>query len=218
MELESNHALKITFLGGTGRLGKVLLTRFARAGFRTFLASRLLSHGEETARKINNQIIPKYAIQACSYSEGVMQGDIIFMTIPYPASTAIAQSLNELLQHKLLVDTTVPVTTKGRLVYESAVAKTQKFLGEHVRVVSAFQTISATLLAQEQSAIDSNVLVTGNDLLACDRVINLAHFIGLKGVYCGNLDHSLTTENLAITLMQINRHHHTSTAGVNLLL
>lgn len=207
----------ITFLGGTGRLGQALVTRFSRAGYRTILGSRVHEHGLKIASELNQRIQPMYYIEAYDYATAVKKADVIFMTIPFPDSRNVALAFAYLLKNKILVDTTVHVQ-QAELVPHSVVAKTQALLGCDIHVVSAFQTVSARLLSQDNSGIQSNVLVSGNESAACQIVIDLIHAIGLESIYCGNIDHSLTTENLAITLMQINRHHHTAHAGVKIIL
>jgi len=207
----------ITFLGGTGRLGQALIARFSRAGFRTILGSRTHFNGQKIADELNQRINPRYDIESYHYSQAVEKADIIFMTIPFPDSRDIALSLTHLLQYKILVDTSVPIL-QAKLVHHSVVAKTQQLLGSNVQVVAAFQTIAAQLLSLNHSYVHSNVLVSGNIQTACQMVIEITYAIGLNSIYCGNIEHSLTTENLAITLMQINRHYHTSSAGVNILL
>ena len=83
------------------------------------------------------------------------------------------------LAGKILIDVTVPLVPPqvGRVQLPeggSAVVKAQKLLGDGVRVVSAFQNVSAEHLTELDHAIDCDVLVCGDDREARAQVIALA--------------------------------------------
>ena len=90
------------------------------------------------------------------------------LTVPYAAQLATLQEVSAALAGKILVDVTVPLVPPqvGRVQLPdggSAVVKAQAMLGERVRVVSAFQNVSAELLSEIGKPVDCDVLVCGDD-------------------------------------------------------
>lgn len=188
----------LAFLGGTGRLGSGLAQRFLSSGFKVHIGSR-------TAYTNNRDIY--------DYATAVELSDIIFLTIPFPYSRDIAYELKDKLIHKILVDTSVPISNLPTPVSVSAVVSTQNLLGNSVKVVSAFQTLPASWTSRQNSG---TILVAGDDYTSCDTVIKINQQAGFNSIYCGELKYSLVSENIAITLMQINRHYQIKT-GIRII-
>jgi NADPH-dependent F420 reductase len=90
---------------------------------------------------------------------------------------------------------------------QSAVAAIQQLAGKTVRVVSAFQSVSAQHLADLAHAVDCDVLVCGDDPGACDLVIALCADMGLRGLYAGPIANSAAAEALTSVLITINRRY-----------
>jgi len=99
----------------------------------------------------------------------------------------------------------------------SAVAAVQALLGASVRVVSAFQNVSAPKLASAAERIDCDVLVCGDDRAARDRVIALAGALGLRGVDAGPIVNSAAAEALTSVLIAINRRYKIPGAGIRIV-
>src|SRR4029078_10179109 len=101
--------------------------------------------------------------------------DIVVLTVPYAAQLSTLEEVKAALAGKILIDVTVPLVPPqvGRVQLPeggSAAVAAQKFLGESVRVVSAFQNVSAELLSRLGHPIDCDVLVCGDDRSACAEV------------------------------------------------
>jgi NADPH-dependent F420 reductase len=116
------------------------------------------------------------------------------------------------LQGKILIDATVPLMPPKVSVVQlppegSAVGAIQELVGKDVRVVSAFQNVSAQHLADLAHDVDCDVLVCGNDRDACEVVIALAADMGLRGLYAGVLANSVAAEALTSVLIAINRRY-----------
>jgi predicted dinucleotide-binding enzyme len=84
--------------------------------------------------------------------------------------------IKEAVQGKVLVDVTVPlnppkVSTVHLPAGGAASLEAQQYLGPDVRVVAAFQNISAELLKDPNHGVDCDVLVCGNDKEAKQEVI-----------------------------------------------
>ena len=98
----------------------------------------------------------------------------------------------------------------------SAVAGIQQLAGESVRVVSAFQNVSAQHLGELDHAVDCDVLVCGNDRAACDLVIGLCSDMGMRGLYAGTILNSAAAEALTSVLITINRRYKVAGAGIRI--
>ena len=88
------------------------------------------------------------APRAPTISPRPQRGEIVVLTVPYAAQLATLQEVRAALAGKILIDVTVPLVPPqvGRVQLPeggSAVVEAQKMLGEGVRVVSAFQNVSA---------------------------------------------------------------------------
>jgi NADPH-dependent F420 reductase len=89
-------------------------------------------------------------------------------------------------------------------------------LGEKVRVVSAFQNVSAHKLRNLGHAIDCDVLVASNDKQAREVGIELAAAAGMRGIDVGPLANSVVAESLTSALIWINRMYKISDAGIRI--
>lgn len=89
----------------------------------------------------------------------------------------------------------------------SAVEALQKKLGESVRVVAAFQNVSAHQLADLDSDVNCDVLVAGDDVDAREVVCQLAKAIGITAIHAGPLANSAAAEALTSVLIAINKRY-----------
>jgi NADPH-dependent F420 reductase len=92
----------------------------------------------------------------------------------------------------------------------------QEKLGEGVRVVSAFQNISAHHLAHLDEEMDCDVLVCANDPAAADAVVELAREIGLRAWNAGPLANSVVAEGLTSILIALNRRYKVPGSGIRI--
>jgi NADPH-dependent F420 reductase len=96
----------------------------------------------------------------------------------------------------------------------SAVLAAQNMLGAGVRVVSAFQNVSAELLSDLDRPIDCDVLVCGDDREARAQVIALAREAGMRALHAGPLANSVVAEALTSVLITINRQYKITHSGI----
>lgn len=206
--------MKISILGGTGSLGKGLAHRWLKAGHEIIIGSRSL----ESALKAT-QALDIDDSNACLNTEAALLGDIACLTVPFAHQAETLQTVKENLKNKILIDATVPLVPpkvmRVQLPKEGGCAAmiAQTILGEEVRVVSAFQNISAELL-QSSHPINCDVLVCGDKREDRDTVINLIEDMGLKGWHAGPLCNSAAAEALTSVLIAINKNHAISHSGI----
>jgi 8-hydroxy-5-deazaflavin:NADPH oxidoreductase len=210
----------IAVLGGTGNEGGGLALRFAHAGYLVVIGSRDAARAAEAAGKINERIGHSRA-RGTDNAQAVTEAQIVLLTVPFAGQVKTVEPLRDALQGKILIDATVPlVPPKVSRVQlpggGSAVANLQALLGDGVRVVSAFQNVSAHHLADLDHDVDCDVLVCGNDGEACDKVIEFVEAIGLRGIYAGTADNSAAAEALTSVLIAINRRYKVPGSGIRI--
>ena len=209
---------KITVLGGTGKEGSGLALRWANAGHHIVIGSRMREQAQEAAAAINARIGIERAEGAHTLA-AAQRGDIIVLTVPYTAQLTTLEEVRTALTGKILIDVTVPLVPPqvGRVQLPdggSAVVKTQAMLGPGVRVVSAFQNVSAELLSELDRPIDCDVLVCGDDRDARAQVIALAQDAGMRAFHAGPLANSVVAEALTSVLITINRQYKVKHSGI----
>ena len=210
----------IAVIGGTGGEGGGLALRFAHAGRKVIIGSRDAARAEAAAASINERLGTSNA-SGTDNATAVQAADIVLLTVPYSGQQATALPLAPYLQGKILIDATVPLVPPrvGRVQLpegDSAVANLQALLGAEVKVVAAFQNVSAHYLSDLDHAIDCDVLVCGDDAAACETAIELADAIGLRGVYAGPICNAAAVEALTSVLITINRRYKASGSGIRI--
>jgi hypothetical protein len=88
-------------------------------------------------------------------------------------------------------------------------------LGEGVRVVSAFQNVSATHLAEDHP-VECDVLICGDDKEAKAEAAALAEAAGLRGIDAGPLQNAVVVEGLTAVLIGLNIRHKVSGTGLKI--
>lgn len=201
----------IAVLGGTGNEGSGLALRLAKAGHRVIVGSRDQGRAKTAAAEMN-ALLGNSVISGEDNRAAATAADIVVLAVPYSAQQSTAQAVADALAGKILVDATVPlVPPKVSRVqlpgYGSAVAELQGLLGDTVKVVSAFQNVSAHHLKDLAHEVDCDVIVCGDDTAACDVVTDLCRDIGLRGFYAGPICNSAAAEALTSILISINRRY-----------
>lgn len=215
----ADRQLTLSFIGGTGDLGSGLAWRFARAGHRVVIGSRAVEKAARAAAEMNKR--GSFDLNGMSNEDAAAAGDIIFMTVPFASHEDTLSSIRAAVQGKILVDSTVPLVPpkimRVQLPAGGCVAKrTQEFLGEGVRVVSAFQNVAAAHLQSAHERLeDCDVLVTGNDADAREIIVKLAGEIGFKAWHAGSIDNSAVAEALTSVLIFINKRYGIAGAGIH---
>lgn len=215
-----NNQKTLAVLGGTGNEGKGLALRWANAGYKVILGSRSAEKAAEVAEEMN-AILGSSNVSGCGNVQAAEQADIAVLTVPYSAQRAVVEEVQHALSGKILVDVTVPL--KPPRVFQvqlpdngSAVQAVQTFLGDGVKVVSAFQNISAHHLTDLDYRFDCEVLVCGDDAEACETVIQMSEAIGLHAWHAGVLANSVVAEALTSVLIAINKRYKTPSAGIRI--
>lgn len=210
----------IAVLGGTGSEGGALALRWANAGYPVVIGSRNPDKAAQVCGRINAQL-EREAARPDSYRGAAAASSIVLLTVPYAAQRSTVEEVRDALAGKILIDATVPLVPPKVARVQlpeggSAVAAIQKLLGESVKVVSAFQNVSAHLLADLAHVVDCDVLICGDDVEAREVVVKLARDIGLRGVHAGSIANSAAAEALTSILISINSRYKVSGSGLRI--
>jgi NADPH-dependent F420 reductase len=212
--------LTIGILGGTGKEGKGLAYRWAKAGYRILIGSRHEERARSVASELTDLLSGKAVIDGQDNAIVAKKADLVVLTVPYSAHRQTLESVREELQGKILIDVTVPLvppkTAKVQMPPAgSAAQEACQILGEGVQVASAFQTISYTSLLRDED-IQSDVLVTGTSKEARSETLKLVEAAGLVGWDAGPIENSMVVEGLTSLLIGINKQYGTTSAGIRI--
>ena len=213
--------MKIAVLGGTGKEGSGLAYRWALKGHAVTLGSRDAAKAIVAAGELNTLLAGKGAVQGAANADAASGAEIIVLAVPYAAQQPTALDVKDALNGKILIDVTVPLAPPkvDRVQLpngESAVLALQRVLGESVKVVSAFQNVSATHLKDATHTVDCDVLVCGDDVGAREVVIGLAHDAGMRAWHAGVLANSIAAEALTSVLIAINKRYKVAGSGIRI--
>jgi len=212
--------LTIGVLGGTGKEGKGLAYRWAKAGYQVLIGSRYSEKAVTAASEIMELLEGESSVVGTTNQEAAGQANIVVVTVPYSGHRELLENVREALNGKLVIDTTVPlVPPKVSKVQMppagSAAQEAKEILGENVEVVAAFQNVSYEyLLGDEDIACD--VLVTGSSKKARQEALTLVEAAGLVGWDAGPIENSVVVEGLTSVLININKQYGSTHAGIKI--
>src|SRR3970040_1154002 len=108
--------LTIAVLGGTGKEGKGLAYRWAKAGYRVLIGSRVSERAVTVASEIMQLLEGSSSVVGTTNLEAATQAEIIVLTVPYAAHRETLDNVKDVLKGKILVDVTSlsvpPMVTK----------------------------------------------------------------------------------------------------------
>ena len=211
--------LTIAILGGTGKEGKGLAYRWAKAGYKVLIGSRSSERAVTTASEIMELAEGSTSVVGTSNQEAAQLAEIVVLTVPYAAHRETLESVKDVLQGKLLIDVTAPLMTPKTRVQMppagSAAQEAREIVGEGVEVVAAFQSISHEHLLTEEE-VECDVLVTGTSKNARAEALHLVDAAGLTGWDAGPIENSVVVEGLPSVLIYINKQYGSTQAGIRI--
>jgi NADPH-dependent F420 reductase len=211
--------MKIGIVGGTGREGRGLAVRWAKAGHDVFIGSRQAEKGQAKAAEFSEEF--GVEVKGADNLAACEHGDIIVVTVPYSAHKATFESIKDAVGEKIVVDITVPLQPpKVRSVNlpegNAAALEARSYLPEGARLVAALHHISSEHLSDPEHTFDCDVLVCGNDKEARAAVIDVIDDLGLRGIDAGVLKNAVALESLTPVLLHINRRYKSVGSGIRI--
>ena len=220
MEEKAQLLLTIAVLGGTGKEGKGLAYRWAKAGYKVLIGSRTPEKAVTAASEIMEKLEAASSLVGASNLEVAQLADIVVLTVPYAAHRETLESVKDALKGKLLIDVTVPIVpgkmTKVQMPPAGSAAQEAKaILGDDVQVAAAFQNISHEHLLTDED-VECDVLVTGSSKGARTEALKLVEAAGLTGWDAGPIENSVVVEGLTSVLININKQYGSTHAGIKI--
>jgi NADPH-dependent F420 reductase len=211
--------LTIAVLGGTGKEGKGLAYRWAKAGYKVLIGSRSSERAVTAASEIIQLLEGSSSVVGTSNLEAAQLAEIVVLTVPYSAHRETLESVKDVLKGKLLIDATVPLMKPMNKVQMppagSAAQEAKEILGDDVQVVAAFQNTSYELLLTDDN-IECEVLITGTSKDARAEALTIVESAGLTGWDAGPIENSVVVEGLTSVLININKQHGSKHAGIKI--
>ena len=203
---------KIAVLGGTGNLGHALAWRWARVGHDVTIGSRTIERAQEAADDLNKRL-GKEVVKAADNPTACESAEVVVLTVPFAAHSAVLESIKSKLNGQILIDTTVPLrpprVAVAQLPEEGSAAEiTQNIVGDKARVVAAFHNAAASLLEGDDD-IDCDILVTADDIATRRAIKGLVEDTGCRPINAGKLANSAASEALTSALIHINKTYKT---------
>ena len=217
---DTNLLLSIAVLGGTGKEGKGLAYRWARAGYRVLIGSRTAEKAIAAADEIKEMLGEGISVKGMSNLEAAREANIAVLTVPYAAHRDTLESIKGELKGKILVDVTVPlvppkVATVQMPAAGSAAQEAKQIVGDDVQVCAAFQNISYEHLL-DNTDVECDVLVTGTSKEARAETLRLVEAAGLYGWDAGPIENSVIIEGMTSILIGINKKYDSKHAGIKI--
>jgi len=139
----------IAIIGGTGKLGAAIARRLAKAGRTVVIGSRSAESASAKATELG------FGLTGMSNADAAQAGDVVIVTVPFDAQDATLADIRPHVAGKLVVDTTVPLVPPKVMRVQmpaegSAAVRTQKALGDGVRIASAFHSVAGHKLITDR--------------------------------------------------------------------
>jgi NADPH-dependent F420 reductase len=202
-----------------------LALRWAIAGVPIVIGSRSTERAAEAAERLRQQA-GEVNVEGLHNDEAVKRAGTVVLAVPFRSQSENLNNLQYNLQAgTILIDATVPLAAAigGRAtrtvgVWQgSAAQQAHEMAPRGVTVVSAFHTVSATVLSDMNIEIDEDVLIVGDDRKAKEDVAALTRKIpGLRPIDCGDLEMARIIEQLTPLLISINKRHKIKHSGIRI--
>lgn len=202
----------IAILGGTGDQGLGLALRFARAGRTVVIGSRKAERAKQAVKEVL-EIVPGSAVRGFENPEATAGAEVVILSVPFEHTAATVKSIRDVLvPGQIVVSMGVPLAssvgdgaTRMLGVWQGSCAELVKSLvPEGVKVVSAFQNVSAHRLRDLDQPVECDVLVSGPKEPR-ERIMALCPLVpGLRAVDGGPLSNARTVEAMTALLIGLN--------------
>jgi 8-hydroxy-5-deazaflavin:NADPH oxidoreductase len=190
------------------------------------VGSRDPEKAKAAANKIQNTVGRDSRVSGLVNPEAAKLADVVVVTVPFMALIDTIKSIKPSLRTgQIVVNVTVPLetavggsATRTVLVWDGSAGElASRLLPKEVRLVSAFNNVSAEILNDLTKSVDCDVLICGGDDDAKKAVMELARAIpGVRGIDAGSIANSRTIEQLTALLVSLNIRHGVKGAGLRI--
>src|SRR5436309_4664048 len=201
--------MNIAILGGTGKEGAGLASRWARFGHSIIIGSRDAERAKTKAAELREQT-HKLPIMGEANAEAARLGTVIVIALPAQGLAATLPEVREACRAKVVISAVVPLTFGGPRLFTppaaGSSAEQAQALLPGAKLVAAFHHIAAHELAETEHAIECDLLACG-DAAGKALVSELGTSMGLRTIDVGPLSNAGLLEGITAVLATINRRY-----------
>ncbi|HET8939489.1 MAG TPA: NADPH-dependent F420 reductase [Polyangiales bacterium] len=200
--------MRIAVVGGTGKEGRGMALRWARAGHSVYIGSRDAARAKEAATELSAEA--GCNIQGGENTAAVEASELVVLSVPYSAHAGTLGGLKTALAGRVLIDITVPlqppkVSQVNLPAGQAAALEAQAIVGAETPVVAALHHVSAVHLRDLDHAIECDVLACSDNKPALEQALALIRDLGVRAIDAGPLRNAIALESLTPVLLHINR-------------
>ena len=164
--------MDVAVIGGTGAEGFGLTLRLAKAGHHVVIGSRAAEKGAARAADARGIVGGDARVDGTTNEEAAASAEVVAVTVPFAGQADIYRAIKPVVPAGAIVlDATSPLATAVggrpwqvvRPWHGSAAEQADAILSQGVRMVAAFHTIAGDALQDLGHALESDVLVCGDD-------------------------------------------------------
>ncbi len=183
---------------GSGEVAKALAKGFVKYGYPVMIGSRNRTKLQELQKETQ--------AQTGDFEQVAEFGDIIILSVKGDAAESVVSNLRELLQNKVVIDTTNPIAeippTNGVIHYfttleESLMEKLQK-RSPAALFVKAFNSVGSPFMINPPFDSKPTMFICGNDGTAKKEVREILDKFGWETEDMGNVESARAIEPLCI--------------------
>ncbi|HEV3234211.1 MAG TPA: NADPH-dependent F420 reductase [Candidatus Dormibacteraeota bacterium] len=198
----------IAIIGGTGKEGRGLAARWARAGHRVLVGSRDPDRARQAAADLAELV--GAGVEGGGNADVAAGAEIVVLATPFEGVLDTVGGFEGALAGKLVVSAVVPMRfVDGRPlideVPEGSAAQAVAARLPRSRVAAAFHTVSAKSLLDIDHALDEDVAIVADDQADREVVLGLCADIGARGVVAGPLSLAHYVECQTAVLASLNK-------------
>ena len=220
-------AVDVAVIGGTGEEGFGLTLRLGRAGHHVIVGSRSAEKGSGAAQKARDLLGGDARVDGTTNEDAASAAEVVAVTVPFAGQADIYRAIKPAVKPGTIVlDATSPLASAvgGRAWqvlrpwHGSAAEQAEAILAQGVRMVAGFHTIAGDALQDLDQALESDVLVCGDDADAKAIVGSLVDDIpNLRWVDCGLLSMARIAETMTALLISVNRTYKVKDSGFRIV-
>jgi NADPH-dependent F420 reductase len=212
--------MRIAVLGGTGKEGRGLALRWAKAGHEVILGSRDADRAKEKATELS--ALAGRVVAGTDNASAASAAEVVLLSVPYSGHAALLEELAPALTGRVVVDITVPLQPpRVREVHlpagQAAALEAQALLGDRARVVAALHHVSSIHLGDVDHVLEGDVLVCSDDDAARALVMGLVGDLGMRALDAGPLRNAIALESLTPVLLHINKKYKVEGAAIRFI-
>ncbi|MFA5885855.1 MAG: NADPH-dependent F420 reductase [Acidimicrobiia bacterium] len=206
--------MQIGVLGATGPAGRGIASRLASVGHTVVAGSREESRAEAVVSELRDEWGPRVdALSAGTNADAAAAPDLVVVATTWEGAVATAAEHADALAGKPVIAMANGLEKVGRefhaiLPPEGSISQAIQAAAPAAHVIAAFHLVPAAALADLDTALESDVIVVGDDTPARTVVLDLVAGIpDLRAFDGGSLVNAVGIEAFAALLLTLNLRH-----------